>query len=333
MATKPLGSLSVDLDDLWSYLKTHGDPGWERRPSYLPTLVPRFLDLLDQAKLSVTFFLVGVDAAMARNRELLREITARGHEIGNHSHEHEPWLHRYSPDRLEAEVRTAEEAIVEATGARPRGFRGPGYSWSPELFRVLLDRGYAYDASTLPTYVGPLARAYYFRTTRLSAAQRAERRWLFGEFSHGFRPIKPYRWRLADGRELLEIPVTTFPLVKTPFHFSYLLYLAGRSPALARSYLRLALHACRAAGSGVSFLLHPLDVLAADETPALRFFPGMNVPLQRKVDFLLEVLDILQAQVRLVPMGEHARELMGRSESGAPAHRPGAPPLRTVDAS
>jgi hypothetical protein len=26
---KPLASLSLDLDNLWSYMKTHGDPGWE----------------------------------------------------------------------------------------------------------------------------------------------------------------------------------------------------------------------------------------------------------------------------------------------------------------
>ena len=37
---KPIASLSLDLDDLWSYQSTHGDPEWERRDSYLPALVP-----------------------------------------------------------------------------------------------------------------------------------------------------------------------------------------------------------------------------------------------------------------------------------------------------
>ena len=32
---KPLASLSLDLDNQWSYMKTHGDPGWESLPSYL----------------------------------------------------------------------------------------------------------------------------------------------------------------------------------------------------------------------------------------------------------------------------------------------------------
>ncbi len=39
---KPLCSLSLDLDNQWSYMKTHGDAGWESFPSYLDLVVPRF---------------------------------------------------------------------------------------------------------------------------------------------------------------------------------------------------------------------------------------------------------------------------------------------------
>ena len=37
---RPLCSLSLDLDDMWTYLKTHGDAGWQEYPSYLATVVP-----------------------------------------------------------------------------------------------------------------------------------------------------------------------------------------------------------------------------------------------------------------------------------------------------
>ena len=40
-SSKTIASLSLDLDNKWSYLKTHGDPGWESFPSYLGILVPR----------------------------------------------------------------------------------------------------------------------------------------------------------------------------------------------------------------------------------------------------------------------------------------------------
>ena len=39
---RPIASLSLDLDNKWSYMKTHGDQGWEAFPSYLDAVVPRF---------------------------------------------------------------------------------------------------------------------------------------------------------------------------------------------------------------------------------------------------------------------------------------------------
>src|SRR5262245_65486240 len=101
--TKPIASLSLDLDNKWSYLKTHGDGGWESYPSYLDVVVPRFLSVLAELKLKVTVFVVGQDAALPKNHTALASIAAAGHEIGNHSFHHEPWLHRYSHKQIEEE--------------------------------------------------------------------------------------------------------------------------------------------------------------------------------------------------------------------------------------
>ena len=309
---RPLASVSLDVDNLWSYLKTHGDPGWESRPSYLDAFFPPLLDALDELGIRITFFCVGVDAAQPANRRAFQSLISRGHEVGNHSFQHEPWLHLYPRDRLEADIVQAENALAQATGIRPIGFRGPGYSWSPDLLEVLADRGYLYDASTLPTYIGPLARTYYFWTARLTPAQRAERKQLFGSFRDGFRPVKPYRWSLSGGRSLLEIPVTTVPVVKAPFHLSYLLYLARFSEGLMMSYLRAALAACRASGIEPSFLLHPLDLLGGDQVKELAFFPGMDLSGARKMKLFHKVLRALGERYRLVGMSQHARAILGR---------------------
>ncbi|MGH7756410.1 MAG: polysaccharide deacetylase family protein, partial [Vulcanimicrobiaceae bacterium] len=84
-------SLSLDLDNEWSYLKTHGDPAWEQYPSYLDVVVPRVLEVTARLGLRITVFIVGQDAALERNHPALRSIAAAGHEIGNHSFHHEPW--------------------------------------------------------------------------------------------------------------------------------------------------------------------------------------------------------------------------------------------------
>jgi len=313
---RPVSSLSLDLDDKWTYMKTHGDGRWRGFPSYLEIVIPRVLDFLAERSLRITFFIVGQDAAIARNRPLLRSIAEAGHEIGNHSFHHEPWLHLYSPARIATEIAQAEEAIEDATGSRVRGFRGPGFSFSPGVAEVLAERGYLYDASTLPTFLGPAARAWYLLTAKLDPEEKRLRARLFGRLRDGLLPLAPYT-RDTDAGSLLEIPVTTIPVFRTPFHLSYLLWLRGHSEAAARAYLNVALALCAARNVAPSFLLHPLDFLGPDEAPELEFFPGMRLPLRAKLEFAAHVLDRIGGRYRPGTMAAHAFEaqrLAGKPE-------------------
>lgn len=303
---KPIASLSLDLDNKWSYMKTHGDAGWETFPSYLDVVVPRALQFLKERNLTITFFIVGQDAALEKNRDALARISAAGHEIGNHSFHHEPWLHLYSEEEIERELEQAENAIERATAKRPVGFRGPGFSLSEQTLRVLSRRGYEYDASTFPTFLGPLARAYYFMTAKLTDEEREKRRGLFGKFRDGFQSLKPYQWHV-QGTNLLEIPVTTTPVFKTPAHVSYLLYLSCFSTGLALLYFRTFLELCRLTGTQPSLLLHPLDFLGSDDTSDLSFFPAMRMPSEKKLRIVGEALKMMTERFTVVNMLEHAR--------------------------
>jgi peptidoglycan/xylan/chitin deacetylase (PgdA/CDA1 family) len=287
-------------------MKTHGDAGWESFPSYLDTVVPRALDFLKQRDLNITFFIVGQDAALEKNADALAQISAAGHEIGNHSFNHEPWLHLYSEQEIVDEFARTEDALEKVTGQKVRGFRGPGYSLSPTVLKVLSDRNYFYDCSTLPTYIGPLARAYYFFASKnLSAEEKEKRKQLFGKFSDGFQPLKPYRWQIGES-SLVEIPVTTMPLFKTPIHASYVIYLSTFSKTLARVYWATALEMCRTTGTQLSLLLHPLDFMSGDDAPELKFFPAMDLPLEKKLDFVGEILDMFGKKFEIVNMQRHA---------------------------
>ncbi|WP_410597401.1 polysaccharide deacetylase family protein [Amycolatopsis sp. lyj-23] len=304
MTPRPLASVSVDLDNLWAYLKTHGDPAWRDRPSFLPSAVPRLLEILGEQGLTTTVFVVGADVVREDGAKAVAEIAAAGHEVGNHSFGHEPWLHRYSRDRLEDELSRTEDAITAAGAPRPSGFRGPGYSVTRDLIELLAERGYAYDASTLPTWIGPLARAYHNRTAKAAEEGQDE---LFGGVSRVLAPVHAYRWQTCVGRELTELPVTTMPLLRTPIHGSYLLQLHEISPRLARGYFRTALRLCRARGVSPSLLLHPTDVLGAADAPGMEFFPGMAAPGGRKAAWLGWVLSALREHFDVVGTGEHVR--------------------------
>lgn len=87
-----------------------------------PRWTPRILDLLAQAEVRATFFVVG---RLARERvALLRRIAAHGHELGNHtwSHRH-PWT--LSETAARREVRDGAAAIADLLGRPARFFRPP----------------------------------------------------------------------------------------------------------------------------------------------------------------------------------------------------------------
>jgi peptidoglycan-N-acetylglucosamine deacetylase len=104
-----------------------------------PEVTPRVLDLLDAHGAQATFFCIG--QRVARYPALARAIATRKHEIGNHSHRH---LKRFSLLGLQgigAEIGLAQQAIVDATGERPRFFRAPAGLRNPLLAPVLAREG------------------------------------------------------------------------------------------------------------------------------------------------------------------------------------------------
>ncbi len=305
---KPVASLSLDLDNEWAYLMTHGNPAWTSYPTYLPVVVPRVLEVLRDLDLKISFFVVGLDATIDANREPIAALAQAGHEIGNHSFRHQPWLHLYSRSELVDELARTEDALEAVTGQRPVGFRGPGYSLSPDVLDVLVERGYRYDASTLPTYIGPLSRAFYFRSAKLTPEQRAERSLLFGSWRDGRRPLTPYRWRTPRGT-ILEIPVTTLPGPRVPIHISYLLYLAAVRPEAATAYFVSALKTCALMKVEPSILLHPLDFLGADDVSTLSFFPAMGMGGRRKTELVHGWLSALADRFEVVSMRRHAEHI------------------------
>ncbi len=300
-------SLSIDLDNQWSYQKTHGDAGWEEYPSYLHLVVPRILDFLAEFEIRSTIFIVGKDAELRKNRDAMRAIGDSGHEVANHSYSHDPGMAGFATERIHSEVAEAEYWIEEATGFRPKGFRAPGFSHSPALMELLARRQYLYDASTFPTFIGPVARTYHLATSNLTREEKQERKHLYGGWGDMFRTLHAHPLELEESQPLLEIPVTTMPCLRTPIHASYLLYLATYFPPAARSYFNTALTLCKLTRTRPSFVLHPTDFLGCDDVPELMFFPAMNQLSGWKVYQLGRLIQILTRRFEVGTMRDHAR--------------------------
>lgn len=90
----------------------------------------RMLDLLDECRLSATFFMVGHQ--VERYPQTARRVAASGHEIGNHSYSHPIYLYR-SARETRRELERTQQIIADVTGVHarlarpPYGVRTPGY--------------------------------------------------------------------------------------------------------------------------------------------------------------------------------------------------------------
>src|SRR2546427_2975915 len=141
--------LTFDLDAelLW----TARDPKNWQRPIALSQGaysyregVPRILNLLAKYGLKCTFFVPGM--IVERNREVVQEIHASGHEIANHSYSHR-WLEGQTIEEEREEIEKANELIASVTGSKPMGYRSPAAEFSPNTMNLLLEYKFLYSSN------------------------------------------------------------------------------------------------------------------------------------------------------------------------------------------
>ncbi|MCX6538694.1 MAG: polysaccharide deacetylase family protein [Acidobacteria bacterium] len=109
----------------------------------------RVLDVLRQANVKATFFLLGTNAE--RYPEAVRRIVADGHELGNHTVDHAV-LPLRGPGHIRSTIRAASDIIEKICGVRPRLFRAP-HGWrNPWVDSIARQEGCEPVAWTLGVY-------------------------------------------------------------------------------------------------------------------------------------------------------------------------------------
>lgn len=99
----------------------------------------KLLDILDEYDVKATFFLVGL--WVDKYPDLVKEIAARGHEIGNHSSTH-PHMPKLSEAQMRQELDVTSSKIEALTGTRPVLFRPPYGDYSNAVVTVSRTAGY-----------------------------------------------------------------------------------------------------------------------------------------------------------------------------------------------
>lgn len=289
---KTIASLSLDFDNKWAYLRAAGRENWESSSSYLPMVADRMVQVLGEFGLPLSVFIVGRDlscdddVAAMQKFEKLRSV-----EFCNHSLNHLPWMHTMDSSEIREEIATTHEGILNALGHRAVGFRGPGFSCPDEVWKVLADLDYVYDASIFPTSMAPIARAVFLMRTKLKGEQKEKAKQLYGGFASMRQPNRPFQ-RTVGERSLWEIPVTVMPLTRSPIHFSYFTFLAGFSTLAAKSYFRSAIKLCQWTRTPPSLLLHPPDFMGCEDDADMAYFPGMKMARKDKLSIVRWALDL-----------------------------------------
>lgn len=97
------------------------------------------LDILDSYGVKTTFFLVG--GWVDKYPEMVQEIAARGHEIGNHSDTH-AHMNQLSEQQIRDELRIMSDKVEKLTGVRPTLFRPPYGEYNDRVILVTRAEGY-----------------------------------------------------------------------------------------------------------------------------------------------------------------------------------------------
>jgi polysaccharide deacetylase family protein (PEP-CTERM system associated) len=231
-------ALSVDLEE---YFQIHALSDvvavntWDTFATAANENTRKILDLFDEASVSATFFCLGWIAE--RDRPLIREIHARGHEIACHGHLHQ-LISTQTPDSFREDVSRAKSILEDCTGARVLGYRAPTYSITARTLwalDVLEDLGFSYDSSIFPIY--------------------------HDNYGIPDAPRHPHR---LPGRSLVEFPISTLQIGSLNIPVSG----GGYFRLLPYPLTRTALRHLQKRGETFIFYIHPWEI--NHRTPRLR---------------------------------------------------------------
>ncbi|HEY3119847.1 MAG TPA: polysaccharide deacetylase family protein [Vicinamibacteria bacterium] len=274
--------LSVDLDEWYHCRWATGSPRarWKDTASFFrshyggdrpagelraPTL--RILDLFDRLGIRSTFFVLGEVAEFYP--DLVREIAARGHEIGCHGLRHVD-ADLLGPDTFARELAESARRLRALVSQPVVGYRAPNLLLRDWMIPPLRAEGFRYDASVCTA-----------------------RSLLGKDFGHRHVATNPYRFRASFSEpdpsgDLVELPLPTFPVLRLPAATGILTRVAGRSWTL------LALRQALRTGD-VQYYFHPYEL---GPRPAIALSWRERVFLRRLGPWMEEAVEEIAVRLR-----------------------------------
>ncbi len=207
--TRPVVTVSVDVDPVDLHLDGYGWRGLEPDPLAYTTALPRLHELFARTGVRATLFVVGRDGVA--HADALRSMVAEGHEVASHSATHPLAITRLGPDALERETAGSRATLAAACGGEVVGFRAPNFDMDVRTLAALARAGYRYDASGYPT---PLLAAARLLLASKSGDPRGVLRLRLWPFD-----LERLPHRVGIGADVLEeFPLSVHGLLRMPVY-------------------------------------------------------------------------------------------------------------------
>jgi polysaccharide deacetylase family protein (PEP-CTERM system associated) len=179
-------TLSIDWEDFGQLLGR--DRSGVLTPP-LPVTIDRqtdiMLQMLNETGKKATFFILGM---LAQHRpDLVRKISAEGHEIGLHGQYHIN-MRKLTREQAYNDINDSKKLVTDIIGAPVFGYRAPYFSIDETnlyVLEVLTELGLMYDSSIFPIKLKRYGIANFKKTDAL--------------------------YTLPNGKEIVELPLTVAP--------------------------------------------------------------------------------------------------------------------------
>lgn len=258
--------------------------------------VRKYLDCFKEHNIRATFFIVGRDLEDPRNRPIIERLIEEGHEIANHGYSHRTDMKRMPLDEALREIDRFSEVLDSQFGLTPKGFKSPAYGIRPEVLKHLNDHGYLYDSSVFPTVFSPVVKAFQNHVLRYKKGV-AE----FGDLKAARASLLPYHPSAGDlytpgDYNILELPVSSTPIIRAPFHFSFV-NVGGRG-IFEIGWLLNAL----ARPKYLNYAFHGIDILDESQSPKeVHGRPGLAKSHAAKMSSMNMILKRIAKRYQILP--------------------------------
>jgi polysaccharide deacetylase family protein (PEP-CTERM system associated) len=233
------------------------------------------LDLLAQYNIKGTFFILGI---LAKYRpDLVKDIQKQGHEIAIHGYYHEN-LNTISYTKIKEDITLSKNLVEDIIGERVHGYRAPFFSLTQNrlpTLDILAELDLLYDSSIMPADISKYGIAQFDTSNTV--------------------------YKLKNTKEIVELPVTTFPIFNKEIPISGGSYMR----ILPISFLKACFKKLNLSDKDVMLYMHPyefdsekIDISA--NFPSNHIYPKYKTNLQNlrwnifrnsiipKIDYLLK---------------------------------------------